>query len=59
MQRKLVASLRKNFLLRVTPIWVPFPILSSAEETLANADRVVFALLWPIMLIIAEDLELW
>lgn len=59
MQRKLVASLRKNFLLRATPIWVPFPILSSAEETLANADRVVSALLWPIMLIIAEDLELW
>lgn len=58
MQRRLVASLRKTFLLHATPIWVPFPILSSAEETRANVDRIVFALLWPIMLIIAKDLEL-
>lgn len=58
MQRKLVASLRKIFLLHATPIWVLFPILSSAEETLANVDRLVFALLWPITLITAEGLEL-
>lgn len=58
MQRKLVASLRKNFLLHATPIWVLFPILSSAEETHANVDRFVFALLWPITLTVAEDLEL-
>lgn len=57
MQQKLVASLQKTFLLRATLIWVPFPILSSAEKTLANVDRIVFALLWLIMLIIAKDLE--
>lgn len=58
MQQKLVASLQKNFLLHATPIWVLLPISSSAEETLANVDGFVFALLWPIMLIIAGDLEL-